>query len=78
LEDGATLDAGPHASSSLGSARRDLLATDQRRPKARDAAVNDTGLRFGDDVPREVIALTAPASEAIPQERRLRIGEEVT
>jgi len=52
--------------------------TYERRPKVRDAAVNDTGLRFGDDVPREVIALTAPASEAIPQERRPRIGEEVT
>jgi len=30
----------------------------QRRPKARDAAVNDSGLRFAEDVPREIIAVT--------------------
>jgi hypothetical protein len=32
----------------------------QRRKKARDGAVNDTGLRFGDDVPREIIAVKDP------------------
>jgi transposase len=52
--------------------------TYQRRPKVRDAAVNDTGLRFGDDVPREIIAVSDPAIEAIPEERRVRIGEKVT
>ena len=52
--------------------------TYQRRPKARDAAVNDTGLRFGEEVPREVILVTDPAIEAIPEERRVRIGEKVT
>lgn len=52
--------------------------TYQRRPKARDAAVNDTGLRFGAEVPREIIAVTDPEIEAIPEERRVRIGEKVT
>ena len=52
--------------------------TYQRRKKARDAAVNDTGLRFGEDVPREIIAVTDPDIEAIPPERRERIGEKVT
>ena len=49
-----------------------------RRKKQRDGAVNDTGLRFGEDVPREIIAVTDPEIEAIPAERRERIGEKVT
>jgi hypothetical protein len=44
----------------------------------RDGAVNDTGLRFGDDVPREIIAVKDPEIEAIPASRRVRIGEKVT
>ena len=52
--------------------------TYQRRKKQRDGAVNDTGLRFGEDVPREIIAVTDPDIEAIPAERRMRIGEKVT
>ena len=52
--------------------------TYQRRPKGRDAAVNDTGLRFGEEVPREIILVTDPAIEAIPEQRRVRIGEKVT
>jgi len=52
--------------------------TYQRRKKVRDGAVNDTGLRFGEDVPREIIALTDPAIEAIPEERRELIGQKVT
>lgn len=52
--------------------------TYQRRPKARDGALNDTGLRFGAEVPREIITVTDPAIEAIPAERRVRIGEKVT
>ena len=52
--------------------------TYQRRPKRRDAALNDTGLRFGAEVPREVIAVSDPAIEAIPEERRVRIGEKIT
>ena len=52
--------------------------TYQRRKKARDAAVNDTGLRFGEDVPREIIAVTDPAIEAIPQDRRELLGEKIT
>jgi len=52
--------------------------TYQRRQKRRDGAVNDTGLRFGEDVPREIIAVTDPAIEAIPEDRRILIGEKVT
>ncbi|MCG8615919.1 MAG: IS66 family transposase, partial [Desulfobacterales bacterium] len=52
--------------------------TYQRRKKARDGAVNDTGLRFSDDVPREIIAVTDPEIEAIPADRRELIGEKVT
>ena len=47
----------------------------QRRKKARDAAVNDAGLCFSDDVPREVIAVKDPEIEAIPEERCKLIGE---
>ena len=50
----------------------------RRRKKQRDGAVNDTGLRFGEDVPREIIAVKDPEIEAIPAERRERIGEKVT
>jgi len=50
----------------------------QRRKKQRDGAVNDSGLRFGEDVPREIIAVTDPEIEAIPEQRRVRIGEKVT
>ena len=49
-----------------------------RRNKARDGALNDTGLRFGEDVPREIIAVKDPEIEAIPAERRVQIGEKVT
>lgn len=52
--------------------------TYQRRKKQRDGAVNDTGLRFGEDVPREIIAVKDPDIEAIPEDRRERIGEKVT
>ena len=52
--------------------------TYQRRQKRRDGAVNDSGLRFGEDVPREIIAVTDPEIEAIPEERRVLIGEKVT
>ena len=52
--------------------------TYQRRKKSRDAAVNDSGLRFSDGVPREVIAVKDPEIEAITEERRNLIGEKVT
>jgi len=52
--------------------------TYQRRKKVRDAAVNDTGLRFSDDVPREIIAVKDPEIEAIPEDRRELIGEKVS
>ena len=50
----------------------------ERRKKGRDGAVTDSGLRFTDDVPREVIRVTDPAIEAIPEDRRVLIGEKVT
>ena len=49
-----------------------------QRKKARDGAVNDTGLRFGDDVPRELIEVKDPEIEAIDEALRVRIGEKVT
>ncbi len=52
--------------------------TYRRRKKARDGALTDTGLRFSDDVPREIIAVKDPEIEAIPAERRVQIGEKVT
>ena len=50
----------------------------QRRKKVRDAAVNDAGLRFSEDVPREVIVVKDPEIEAIPEDRREVIGEKVS
>jgi len=52
--------------------------TYQRRKKQHDGAVNDSGLRFGEEVPREIIAVKDPEIEAIPADRRVRIGEKVT
>ena len=49
-----------------------------RRNKVRDGAVNDSGLRFGEDVPREIIRVTDPEIEAIPAAQRILIGEKVT
>ena len=49
----------------------------QRRKKQREAAVNDSGLRFGEDVPRGIIAVIDPDIEAIPENRCERIGEKV-
>ena len=50
----------------------------QRSKKSRDGAVNDSGLRFSDEVPQEVIAVTDPEMEAIPEDQRVLIGEKVT
>jgi transposase len=50
----------------------------QRRKKARDAAVSDSGLRFSEEVPREIILVKDPEIEAIPEERRERIGTKVS
>jgi transposase len=49
-----------------------------RRKKSRDGAVNDSGLRFDEDVPVETIAVSDPAIEAIPLDQRELIGEKVT
>ena len=50
----------------------------QRRKKSRDGALNDTGLRFAEDVPREIIAVKDPEIEAIPAERRELIDHKIT
>ena len=52
--------------------------TYERRAKVRDAAVTDSGLRFGPDVPVQVIEVTDPAIEAIPEGEREVIGEKVS
>ncbi len=43
--------------------------TDERRAKVRDAAVAESGLRFGAEVPAQTIEMTDPAIEAIPASR---------
>ena len=50
----------------------------ERRAKVRDAAVADSGLRFGPEVPVQTIEVTDPAIEAIPQAEREVIGEKVS
>lgn len=52
--------------------------TYRRRKKTRDGAATEKGLRFGDDVPREVIAVRDPEIESIPEDRRELIGTKVT
>jgi len=52
--------------------------TYQRRKKTRDGAATDKGLRFSDDVPREIIAVRDPDIEAIPADRRELIGTKVS
>ncbi len=52
--------------------------TYQRRKKTRDAAVNDSGLRFDDSVPVQTIHVSDPAIDAIPQALREVIGEKVS
>ena len=44
--------------------------TYERRAKVRDAAVADSGLRFGPEVPVQTIEVTDPAMEAIPETER--------
>ena len=49
----------------------------RRKTKDRLDAINDTGVRFGDDVPVETIEVSDPTVEAIPPEHREVIGEKV-
>ena len=50
----------------------------ERRAKVRDAAVAQSGLRFGPEVPVQTIEVTDPAIEAIPEAEREVIGEKVS
>ena len=50
----------------------------ERRAKVRDAAVADSGLRFGPEVPVQTIEVADPTIEAIPQAEREVIGEKVS
>ena len=52
--------------------------TYQRRKKTRDAAVNDSGLRFDDTVPVQTIQVSDAAIDAIPETLREVIGEKVS
>ena len=52
--------------------------TYERRAKVRDAAVAESGLRFGSEVPVQTIEVTDPAIEAIPQAEREVIAEKVS
>ena len=52
--------------------------TYERRAKVRDAAVADSGLRFGPEVPVQSIEVMDPAIETIPQAEREVIGEKVS
>ena len=49
----------------------------QRRKKVRDAAVNDTGLRFRADVTRDVVTIVDPVIAAVPENRRVLISERI-
>lgn len=48
-----------------------------RRKKVRDAAVNDTGLRFGEDVTRDVVTIIDPQIAAVPEDRRVLVSERI-
>ncbi len=48
------------------------------RKKRRDNAVTDTGLRFDETVPVNIITIGDPAIEALPESARECIGEKVT
>ena len=52
--------------------------TYQRRKKTRDAAVNDSGLRFDDTVPVQTIHVSDPAIDAIPEDQREMLGEKIS
>ena len=52
--------------------------TRRKGAKDRGDAVTDSGLRFNDDVPVEVIHVKDPEVEAIPEEHRELIDEKVT
>jgi transposase len=52
--------------------------TYQRRKKNRDGAINDTGLRFSDDVPRVVFVLKDPEMEALPESQREIVSEKIS
>ena len=76
-------EAQPHLLAGLGVEQpppRDDGPTEtyERRAKVRDAAVAESGLHFGADVPVQTIEVTDPAIEAIPQAEREVIGEKVS
>jgi len=52
--------------------------TYQRKKKTRDGAVNDSGLRFSDDVPRKVFMLKDPEIDALSEDQYEVIGEKVS
>ncbi len=55
-----------------------ITYTRRKERKARGESVTDSGLRFGPDVPVEVIKVKDPEIEAIAEEYREVIGEKIT
>ncbi len=52
--------------------------TYQRRKKNREGSLNDSGLRFGEDVPRDIFIIGDPELENLPESERELISEKVT
>ena len=50
----------------------------KRGPKNQEGAVNESGLRFDDTVPVETIVQMPAEAQAIPEDRRVIVGEKVT
>ncbi|MEX0915691.1 MAG: transposase [Wenzhouxiangellaceae bacterium] len=73
---GLLFDALPESDKS--SPTEQVSYTRRKGSKHRGDAVTDTGLRFNDDVPVEVIHVKDPNVEAIPAEHREVIDEKVT
>ena len=56
----------------------ETITYSRKKKKTRDGAVNDSGLRFSDDVPREVFVLKDPEMEALDSDQYDVIGEKVS
>ncbi len=52
--------------------------TYERRKKNHDHSIHDSGLRFSEDVPKQIIVLTDAEMESLPEGEREIIGEKVS
>ncbi len=73
---GLLFDALPEAEEAVPTEQ--ISYTRRKGAKDRGDAVTDSGLRFNDDVPVEVVYVKDPEVEAIPEEHREVIDEKVT